>query len=259
MSLRYVCVWSGLLLLQSSWLLGQDANPNSRLRKSGQQSGSYRQPEVKPQSGNNVSASASASASGFGFGQGGGYGQGNGMGFGQNYGNPMQANRGMGFGNGIGFGSARAQASVTANGAEPKSARPSTSRSANKSQADSKASSSGKKNRSASYVDGDRMISVTESKSKIKVTISNEATDEENSYSAKNVAELEKKFPEAYEAYKLAIENDDEEKAADAKGVDSKGDAESLMEEQLKKLEAEAAGNPAMQQMLQQMRREMGR
>lgn len=242
----------GLFVLKSSWLIGQEANPNARLRKSGQPSGSLRRDEEKPQAGNSVSASASASASGFGFGQGGGFGAGNGMGFGQGYGNGMPMNRRMGFGNGMGFGTANARASVTVNGGEMKSARPSSG--ANRSQAEGKATSSSKKNRSASYVDGDRMISVTESKSKIKVTISNEATDEEKSYSAKNAAELEKKFPEAYEAYKLATQNNEDEQGADAEDA-----AENLMKEQFKKMEAESNGNPAMQQMLQQMRRELGR
>jgi hypothetical protein len=261
MTLRIACLACALLLLQSTWLIGQEANPNSRLRRSGQltnePSRSFNPPQQRPPSGNRVSVIASSSASAFGYGQGNGYGQN----YGQGYSAPGQFNRGMAYGNGMGAANARAQASVTVNGEEPKSAAPSNIRSTARSQAANKASSSGKKNRTASYVDGDRMISVTESKNKIKVTITNEATDEEKSYSAKNVAELEKKFPAAYEAYKLAADSKDEDEANDEQEENDSAQnaADALMDDQLKKMEAENAGNPAMLQMLQQMRRQMGR
>lgn len=265
MLLRSACLAVSVLLVQSSILWAQDSETprksNSQLRRSASQSERPEPKQEKPRSGVSVSASASSSASGFGYGNGMGFGNQPGMQFGNSYGNPMQFNRG-GYGNGMGFGNARANASVnvTVNGDEPKSAsQPSSSASANKNSATSKSSSSSKKNRTSSYSDDTRSISVVESKNKIKVTIEYPGLEDEKTYSAKNVAELQKKFPEAYEAYKLATEKDDEADDATGASAEAGDKAKSLLEDEISRMEKEHANNPQMLQMLQQMRREVKR
>lgn len=270
MLLRSACLAASLLLVQSSFLTAQEGeaprNSNSRLRRSGSQSFPPKEKEEKKPSGAGVSASASSSAMGFGYGNGRGFGQGMnsggggfgyqpGMGFGNGYGNPMQSNRSLGFGNGTGFGGGRAnaQASVSVNGDDKKSEK-SVGPSSRRESASGKSTASSKKNKTASYVDDERSITVVESKNRIKVTITTESTGDEKSYSAKNAEELQKKFPDAYEAYKLAVEQEDGDDSSDAET-----EAKSMMERQLKKMEEENSNDPLMKQVIQQMRRDLGR
>jgi hypothetical protein len=266
MLLKNVCLATSLLLVQSTLSFAQEGeaprNSNSRLRRSGSQSFPPEEKAEKPKSGSGASASASSSSMGFGFGNGRGFGQGmtSGggmnppMGFGNSYGNPMQTNRSMGFGNGVGMGGGRAnsQASVSTSGDEKKTEK-SASPSARRESANVKSSATSKKNKTSSFVDDDRSITVVESKNKVKVTISYDATDDEKTYSAKNPEELKKKFPDAYEAYQLATEQDDE---GELEG-DAEAKSKSMLEEQFKKMEAESAGNPAALQMIEEMRRDL--
>lgn len=268
MVLRSACLAASLLLVQSSFLGAQEGNapknPNSRLRRSGSPSYPPEDKAEKPKSSGGVSASASASAMGFGYGNGRGFGQGmnsgGGGGFGyqpgMEFGNPMQSNRSMGFGNGMGFGGGRAnaQVSVSTSGDDKKTEK-SASPSSRRESASSKSTASSKKSKTASYVDDDRSITVVESKNRIKVTITAELTGDEKTYSAKNVEELKKKFPDAYEAYQLAMEQEDGD--SDDGASDAEAKAKSMLEEQIDKMEKESAGNPAMKQMLEEMRREL--
>lgn len=262
MAMRAIVLAACVLVVASVSALAQDEkprNPNSRLRRLGSPESQSQQPQEPVQSSGGVSVSASAGASAMGWGRGGGFARGSGsaMGGGSGYG-VGGPNQSRSWNNGMGGGTARSFSNVTVT-QDGKSKQESSrvtpnSSSSRRSKSSSSVKSGEKATRTTTLVEDDRTIVVVETKNRVKVTITNEETEEEKSYSAKDVEELKKKFPEAYDAYKLAVGENEE--AGDV-GGDAKARGKEMMKRQLDELEEKFGSDPNIREMIQKMRREM--
>lgn len=120
--------------------------------------------------------------------------------------------------------------------------------------------SSGGTNRSVSFSENGKSVTITESSdSGITVTTTEMIAGKEKKtvVKAANPEQLQKRNPEAYRLYKSHMDNAQGAAGVDQGGEAGPGDARGMLREQLREQVKQNAGNPQMKAMLEKMLRDL--